>query len=324
MAGGGHSPAARWPRKGSGHAHARPARRRGLRGDDRHRRRGLHRHAGPPDGQAHPGRVLPRRGLRARGGGLQLPAGARHGDGPGSGLRDGELGEGVRRLRHRPRPRDASPHPVARLHRLRALRRGLARRHPGRSVAAPGPHRPVRARPRARLHADDELRARVLPLQGQLRRGVGEGLQRPAPDDPLHPRLPRAGHDDGRALHPPAAPRHAGRRHPRRVLQGRSVVRPARAQRALRGRRHRGRPAHDLQERRQGDRPPQRALGDFHGQDLREGHRQLVPHPHEPRGSGGRSQRLRRRRARRPTSSATSSAACATASASSPCSSRPA
>ncbi len=40
--------------------------------------------------------------------------------------------------------------------------------------------------------------ARVLPLQGELRRGLGEGLQGPDPDDPLHPRLPHPRHHDGR------------------------------------------------------------------------------------------------------------------------------
>ena len=51
-------------------------------GGDRHDRHRLHRHAGPPVRQAHPGGVLPRRRGRARRRGLQLPARARHGDGP--------------------------------------------------------------------------------------------------------------------------------------------------------------------------------------------------------------------------------------------------
>ena len=68
--------------------------------------------------------------------------------------------------------------PLARPHRAGALRRRRARRLPGRRLAAPGADRPVRARPRDGLHADVRLRARVLPLQGELRRGPREGLQR--------------------------------------------------------------------------------------------------------------------------------------------------
>jgi glutamine synthetase len=51
----------------------------------------------------------------------------------------------------------------------------------------------------------------------------------------------------------------------------------------LRGRGHRRRPSHDLQERRQGDRLPQRHLGELHGQAFGEGHRQLLPLHSEPR-----------------------------------------
>ena len=69
---------------------------------------------------------------------------------------------------------------------------------PGRRLAAPDPDRRLRARQRDGLHAVCGLRARVLPLQGELRRGLGEGLQGPHPDDPLHPRLPHPRHHDGR------------------------------------------------------------------------------------------------------------------------------
>ena len=87
----------------------------------------------------------------------------------------------------------------------------------------------------------------------------------------------------------------ARRRDPDRVLQGRGLVRPARGQHPLRGRGHHGRPAHDLQERRQGDRLPERDLGDLHGQALGEGHRQLLPRPRQP-PRRRRQERLRRRR----------------------------
>ncbi len=59
------------------------------------------------------------------------------------------------------------------------------------------------------LHAAVRLRARVLPLQGELRGGAREGLQRPHPDDPLHPRLPHPRDDDGRAIPRPDPPRDA-------------------------------------------------------------------------------------------------------------------
>ena len=87
--------------------------------------------------------------------------------------------------------------------------------HDGEPVVrlpAPGADPPVRARPRDGVHADDGLGARVLPLQGELRRGPREGLQRPHADDPLHPRLPRPRHDDGRAVPRPDPPRHVGGR----------------------------------------------------------------------------------------------------------------
>ncbi len=84
----------------------------------------------------------------------------------------------------------------------------------------------------------------------------------PHPDDPLHPRLPHPRDDDGRAVPRRDPPRHARRRDPDRVLEGRGLVRPARGQHPLRRRGHLRRPPHDLQERRQGDRLPERDLGD--------------------------------------------------------------
>ena len=87
-------------------------------------------------------------------------------------LRDGQLGGRLRRLRDRPGHGDAAPDPVARPHRARAVRRREPRRLAGRRLAAPGADRPVRARARDGLHADVRLRARVLPLQGELRRGA--------------------------------------------------------------------------------------------------------------------------------------------------------
>ena len=96
---------------------------------DRHGDRRVHRHAGPPDGQAADGGVL-HRGERggARRRGVQLPARARHGDGSEARLPDRKLGAGLRRLRARSRHGDASPHTLARSDCARPLRRRLARR----------------------------------------------------------------------------------------------------------------------------------------------------------------------------------------------------
>ncbi len=72
-------------RIGSRRADARRAAGRGRGGRDRHGRRRVHRHAGPAHGKAAPRGVLLRGdGGRAPGRGLQLPARARHGDGPDS------------------------------------------------------------------------------------------------------------------------------------------------------------------------------------------------------------------------------------------------
>ena len=63
-----------------------------------------------------------------------------------------------------------------------------------------------------------------------------------------------------------------------RELQGRVQLRPARDQLHLRGRARRRRHAHDLQERRQGDRQPGGHGDHVHGQ-VRRARGQLVPHP---------------------------------------------
>ena len=147
-------------------------------------------------------------------------------------------------------------------------------------VASPasGPDRRLREGAGDGLHALRGLGARVLPLQGELRRGMGEGLQGPHPDHPLHPRLPHPRHHDGRGRTSAQIRRGMqGAGYPGRVLQGRGLVRPARGQLPLRGRGHRRGPPHDLQERRQGDRFPQRDLRELHGEALRGRHRQLLP-----------------------------------------------
>ncbi len=67
-------------------------------------------------------------------------------------------------------------------------------------------------------------------------------------------------------LHPPDPERHAGRRHQGGDVEGRGVARPAGDQLPLRRRGDDGRQPHRLQERRQGDRAPERLLDHVHGQ----------------------------------------------------------
>ena len=142
-------------------------------------------------GQAAARRVLPRRdGRGARGGGLQLPARARDGDGSGARLRARELGAGLRRLRRPARPRDAAPDPVARGDGARARRRAVARRLAGAALAAAGAEGADGAGRRARLHADDGQRARVLSPPRDVRGGAREGVRRADALGAVHPRLP--------------------------------------------------------------------------------------------------------------------------------------
>src|SRR5205823_4461020 len=70
-------PVARLPRfPGERNADHRRAESRGRERDDRHRRRRVHRHAGPPARQARPGRVLPRGVRRARAAGYEPMVGS--------------------------------------------------------------------------------------------------------------------------------------------------------------------------------------------------------------------------------------------------------
>src|ERR671918_719036 len=130
--------------------------------------------------------------------------------------------------------------------------------HDGSPVAPPGAPAPGRACGRTRLHADVRLGARVLPLQGDLRAGARRALPRPHPVRAVHPRLPRPRDHVRRGAHPADPQRDAGRRDPGGDLEGRGLARPAGDQLPLRGRRHDGRQPRDLQERRQGDRVPER------------------------------------------------------------------
>ena len=225
-------------------------------GDDRHGRRRLHRHAGPPAGKAAPRRVLRRGGRgRARGRGLQLPARAGHGDGADPGLRDRELGAGLRRLRARRRISARSG--ASRGSTATALVLCDVQWHDGS---------PVEPSPRQVLKAQMERAAALglTPMTGSelefyllrqtLRGGLGAALRGPDAVRPVHPRLPRSRHDLRRGSHPPDPERDARGRHQGRDLEGRGLARPARDQLPLRGRADDGRQPRRLQERREGDR----------------------------------------------------------------------
>ena len=178
-----------------------------------------------------------------------------------------------------PGSRDAAADSLARGDRARPLRRPVARRLAGRAVAAPGAEGAAGAGRRARLCADDRLRARVLSPARELRGGVGAAVRGPDAVRPVHPRLPRPRDDLRRGPHPPDPQRDARRRDQGRDLEGRGVARPARDQLPLRRRADDGRQPRDLQERRQGDRAPERLLDHVHGEAVRELDRELVPHP---------------------------------------------
>ena len=140
---------------------------------DRHRPVHVHGLPGAVRRQADPAALLP--GGRARRGGaprLPLPDRDRHGDGAAPGLRIRELGDRLRRLQDDPGHVDAAARPVAREDRDGDLRRRRrAHRRAGRGRAADDPEAPGRARQGGRLRVQDGLGARVLPVQGVLRRG---------------------------------------------------------------------------------------------------------------------------------------------------------
>ena len=286
-------------------------------GHDRHRRHGLHRHAGPPVRQADPGRVLHRRGDGARHRGLQLPARPRHGHGPGAGLRDGELGGRLRRLRDRSRHVHAAACPLARPDGARALRRREPRRLAGRGLAAAGADRPVRA------GRGDGLRAlHGVELEFYLYKdSYAEAHDKDYRD--LTPTIPYI--LDYHILATTMDEAYLGRsaaacteRDPDRVLEGRGLVRPARGEHARR-RGHLGRPPiykngvkeiaflHGISATFMA-KPSEKDIGSS-------------CHIHSSLVRDGQSASWTARR--RPTSSATTWAACATTSASWRCSSRP-
>ena len=142
------------------------------------------------------------------------------------------------------------------------------------------------------------LRARVLPLQGELRRGLGEGLHATSPrrsptsstTTSSRPRWTRP--IWGRSAAGCRAP--GSRSSSRRARPGTASTRstsatptrspPPTATRSTRTASRRSRSSTSIS-------------ATLHGEALREGHRQLLPHPLEP-GRRGRQERLRRRRRR--------------------------
>ena len=110
----------------------------------------------------------------------------------------------------------------------------------------------------------------------------------------VHPRLPHPRDDLRRGVPAPDPERHAGRRDARRDVEGRGLAGPAGDQLPLRRRADDGGQPRHLQERRQGDRVPERLLDHVHGEAVPGLDRQLVPHPLVALAR-------RRRRASRPT-----------------------
>ena len=168
--------------------------------------------------------------------------------------------------------------PVAPRDRAVHGRPAVGGRQPGGRLPAPDPARAARA-PRGARHAGRRRdRTGVPGLPRLLRRGRREGLDQPAPREPLQRRLLHARHRARRAAAPADPQRDGGRRAAGGELQGRVQPRPARDQLRLRTRAPDRRRAHDLQERGQGDRRPGGHGDQLHGQ-VRRARGQLLPHP---------------------------------------------
>ena len=231
----------------------------------------------------------PGRGGAAR---LPLPARDRHGDGAAPRLRVRELGDGLRRLPDGPGHVDAA-----------AGARG-SRRPPWSSATSPTRTRASRSRSRlgrsssgrsqraadAGLHGQDGIGARVLPVQGLVRRGGGARATATSGRQlHLHHGLPHAADHQGRVDHPPDPQRHARRGHPGRVLEGRVRQGPARDQHHVLRRADERRLPRALQARREGDLRAERRRRHVHGEVDDGRGRLVVPHALE------RVERRRRR-----------------------------
>ena len=232
---------------------------------------------------------------RARARGLQLPARARHGDGPAARLRDGELGARLRRLPPAARPRDAAPRPVA-----ARGRRSCSATSRGRTARRSSPRRARCSRAqveRARAAGFEPMIGSELEfylLKETYAEAHAKHYRELTPSVPVHPRLPRARDHLRRGLHPPD---------PQRRCTGAGIPVESSKGEAWPGQHEinfryadalRMADNHvDLQERRQGDRARERLLDHVHGEARPHLDRQLVPHPREPLAR--RRERVRRR-----------------------------
>ena len=251
----------------------------GTRGRNRHRRCRLHGHAGATHGEARARRVLPRRGGGARAEGCNYLLALDMEMDPVAGLRAGELGARLRRLLAAAGPPDAAAHPLA----CRRPRSSSATCvwHDG-SPVEPSPARCCARRSSGRGRAGleamfgTELEFYVLKesyAEAHAKRYRG-----------LTPSVPYildyhvlAGHLR-RAAHPPDPERHGRRRHPGGELQGRGWPGQHEINFRFADALDDGRRPRDLQERRQGDRAPERLLDHLHGQAGSRVDRQLLPH----------------------------------------------
>ena len=235
---------------------------------DRHRGHGVHRHAGAPARQAPASRLLLRAGRsRARHRGLQLPARARHGDGSRAGYEIASWERGYGDFELAPDLATLRRIPWLEATALVLCDVAWGDGSPVAAVAAPGAARAGRA---ARGHwASRRCSGRSSSSTCCARRyeeAHAKALPRPDAVGAVHPRLPHPRDDLRRAAAAADPERDARRRHPRRDLEGRGVAGPAGDQLPLRGRADDGGQPRRLQERRQGDRAPERLLDHVHGE----------------------------------------------------------
>ena len=178
------------------------------------------------------------------------------------------------------------------------VRPRLGRRPPRRRLAAADPAPPDRPAGRARARRLRRHRARVHRLQRRLRGRPGtRATATSSPANQYNVDYSLIG--TGRVEHLLRRIRNGmtGRRHVRRVGQGRVQPRPARDRLPLRRRADHLRQPRHLQDRGEGDRPGRGHEPDVHGQ-VRRARGQLLSHPHQPALTGGRPGAGRRRTAR--------------------------
>ena len=249
------------------------------RGRDRHRRRRVHRHAGPPAGQAAARPLLRRRRRRARHRGLQLPARGRRRHEHRRRLRD--LVVGARLRRHGVRPRRAD-HPGAHApagDRDGAVRPGLARPLPRGAVAAQRSCSAQLDKAAAQgwqALAGTELE--FIAFDTTYEAAADAALPRPDAGQPVQRRLLDPRHHPRRAAAARDPQHDVRRRAGRRGRQGRVQLRPARGRVPLRRRADHRRQPRGLQDRRQGDRRPAGQGDHVHG-EVQPARGQLLPHP---------------------------------------------